>query len=31
VIGDVNGARFWAARGLSRFPNNLELRKQMRS
>jgi tetratricopeptide (TPR) repeat protein len=30
VVGDINGARFWAARGLSRFPNNRELQMRVR-
>ena len=30
VVGDVNGARFWAARGLSRFPNNKQLQSRLR-
>ena len=30
VVGDVNGAHFWAVRGLSRFPNNPELRAKAR-
>ena len=30
VIGDINGAHFWAARGLSRFPNNRELQVKVR-
>jgi tetratricopeptide (TPR) repeat protein len=30
VVGDINGARFWAARGLSRFPNNRELQIKAR-
>ncbi|HUJ15216.1 MAG TPA: sulfatase-like hydrolase/transferase [Thermoanaerobaculia bacterium] len=30
VIGDVNGARFWAARGLSKFPKDPQLMKQLR-
>ncbi len=30
VIGDVNGARFWAARGLSKFPGNRQLQMKLR-
>ena len=30
IIGDINGARFWAARGLTRFPNNRELQTRTR-
>jgi arylsulfatase A-like enzyme/Tfp pilus assembly protein PilF len=30
IIGDRNGARFWAARGLSRFPNDRQLQALLR-
>jgi arylsulfatase A-like enzyme/Tfp pilus assembly protein PilF len=30
IIGDRNGARFWAARGLSRFPNDRQLQALFR-
>jgi len=30
IVGDANGARFWAARGLSRFPNNRALQAKAR-
>ena len=30
VVGDLNGARFWAARGLSKFPNNRQLQGKLR-
>ena len=30
VVGDLNGARFWAARGLSKFPNNRQLQLKLR-
>jgi arylsulfatase A-like enzyme/Flp pilus assembly protein TadD len=30
VIGDSNGARFWAARGLARYPGDVQLRKLLR-
>jgi Flp pilus assembly protein TadD len=30
VVGDANGARFWAARGLSHFPNNRALQAKSR-
>ena len=30
IIGDRNGARFWAARGLSRFPNDRQLQALVR-
>ena len=31
VIGDHNGARFWAARGLTRFPSDRQLQSLVRS
>ena len=30
IIGDVNGARFWAARGLNKFPADRQLRALLR-
>src|SRR5262249_17820223 len=30
AIGDLNGARFWAARGLSRFPSDRQLQAAYR-
>lgn len=31
IIGDRNGSRFWAARGLERYPNDPQLRKAART
>ena len=30
IIGDRNGARFWAARGLSKYPNDRQLQALFR-
>jgi Flp pilus assembly protein TadD len=30
IIGDSNGARFWAARGLARYPGDRQLQKLLR-